>query len=88
VLTRVTPSSQDIFFQSNGEEGQFRVLLLLEFDVFYANCFKCRISFCYNALVLGRKTQSYCVRREREGKRKTMLCPNADAILKVRFFIH
>lgn len=64
-------------------------VLFLNSMCFYANCFECRIiSFNHNAFVLGRKTQSYRVRRERDRTRKTVLRPNADAILKVKFFVH
>ena len=63
----------------------FDYCFLLEFHVFL-RCFECRIiSSNRSAFVLGRKSQSYRVQREKDRKRKTVLRPNADAILKVSF---
>lgn len=62
---------------------------LPEFRVFHANCCECRIiSFNCSTFALGRKSQSYHVQRERDWKRKTVLQPNVDKILKFSFFVH
>lgn len=52
----------------------FDYCFFLEFHVFYANCFEYHIiSFNHDAFVLGRKTQSYRVQRERDQEKDRAL---------------